>query len=673
MAISRDRPVRRRLMSSIPKLLRLSERTAILPVIHGSGDCAIAVRRWMLEHQFDCVAIPLPESFRQPLESAVSQLPSPSIIIQPPSNRFHADDDPEYPFWKKDWGETPWSPSDKGHNETDGPDPSAIDDDDAVDESDLPPCSYVPVDPCQPVIMAIRAALGEHLPRAYIDLETSPFQPQSAVMPDSYALKHVTVQRFAAAMLPSIPRPPDEQTRTRLQYMAFRLHQLEQRHHRILFVCNVLHWPWVCEAYLAPPETPPEPDAVEPAIAYDVAPRTLTFLFGELPFITGLYERARAALEDDENLSIDGVKELLLASRDAYRLELGNRARPITPMLLSQCSKYIRNLALIERRFTPDLYTIVTAAKQVLGDAFAMHVVEAACRYLDLPDSDQQTVSLGIDECRFPDGEVRDLVSRLPGTSVSWKSVQLQKRPDRADTKRWQSTWVPTGQCSYPPEDVQIESLRARVFDRAQTIIGTDLVRTEKFTTSVKDGIDIRDTLRHWYDKQIYVRVLPPAQAQLDACVMLFDSPADPRDYPWRTTWFSEHSEESTMAFFASDFRQQMVGPGIALAVYGGALFLFPPIIIPDIWDDRRLDFVDSLEERLIAAACIYARGRHVALFSTLPPGAGWRRLARRLKKHLVHVPLRGFSSAEVQQMRHVHVLNGTHVRSYAADFIRKA
>ena len=96
--------------------------------------------------------------------------------------------------------------------------------------------------------------------------------------------------------------------------------------------------------------------------------------------------------------------------------------------------------------------------------------------------------------------------------------------------------------------------------------MGADLARTEKFTTSVKDGIDIRETLRHWYDGDIYVKVIPPCRGDLDCAVMLFDYPADPRDYPWRTTWFAEHAGESTLAFFATDYQQEMVGPGIGLA-----------------------------------------------------------------------------------------------------------
>ena len=153
---------------------------------------------------------------------------------------------------------------------------------------------------------------------------------------------------------------------------------------------------------------------------------------------------------------------------------------------------------------------------------------------------------------------------------------------------------------------------------------------------------------------------------------MLFDSPADPRDYPWRTTWYAEHEQESTMSFFATDFRQELVGPGIGLATYGGALFLYPPVSIPDIWTDPRLDFTETLEERLLAGACMHSECRHIALVSSLPPGAGWRRLARRFGRKWVHLPLARCSDSTVGQLRLVHVLNGHQVRSYASYFVRK-
>jgi len=673
--------------SEIPDLLRISNRISVLPIIHGSGQCALSVRRWMLEHPFDSVAVPLPPSFREPVERAVLELPKPSIVIQPSHPRYDSADYGESRYPGSGFSDEPYGYSEEapGEDREAGASGGWSEEEDDVD-GQPPPCSYVPIDPCQPVIMAIRAAMGEHIPREYIDLETDPFLPHAAVMPDPFALRDVPPERFAAALLLSISRPPDEQTRNRILHMAIRLRELERQHARILVVASVLDWPWLHEAYQnlriaqgddrAAQGTRPQHDAVLDPVVHNVDPKTLLFLFDELPFITGLYERARAKLEDDENLSIDGVKELLLAARDTYRAEFGSRGRRTPPLLLRQCLKYIRNLSLIQRRLTPDLATIVIATKQILGDPFAIHVVERARDYFGIvgiePPEEGEGATLGIDMARLPNGDTVSLVNRLPGPPRMWRTIELHRRPTPDEREKWAYRWNPFGQCSYPPEDHLIESFRNRVFERALAISGADLARTEKFTTSVKDGIDIRDTLRHWYEKQIYVKVLPPQRGTLDACVMLFDSPADPRDYPWRATWFAEHAAESTLAFFASDFRQEMIGPGIALATYGGAMFLFPPVQIPDVWDDRRIDFATTLEERLIAAACLYSRGNQVALLANLPPGAAWRSIARRFKKQLIHVPLGAFSNEQVQQLRMVHVLNGKEVRSYAERYIRK-
>ena len=61
-------------------VLQLSPRITCLPVIHGSGDFSLAVRRLMLEQAFDCVAVPLPPSFQQDVERAIEFLPSPSLV-----------------------------------------------------------------------------------------------------------------------------------------------------------------------------------------------------------------------------------------------------------------------------------------------------------------------------------------------------------------------------------------------------------------------------------------------------------------------------------------------------------------------------------------------------------------------------------------------------------------
>jgi hypothetical protein len=390
--------------------------------------------------------------------------------------------------------------------------------------------------------------------------------------------------------------------------------------------------------------------------------------------VTELYETARAELGDDRLLAIDGIKQLLLVARERYLQEQGKRARRITPKLLAQCLQYVRNLTLIERGFTPQLATLALAAKQMVGDAFAIRVLDVAKEYgpgvltgEELPD-----VEFGLDRALVAD-EPMWAKSRLPGPPLQWTRLELEPKPNERQREEWSHRWNPYSQCSWPPEDVQIENFRQAVFDRAREAMGVDLVKTEKFTTSIRDGIDIRDTLRHWYAGEIYVKVVPPNRGKLDCAVMLFDSPADPREYPWRATWFAEHQEESTLCFYATNFIENPIGPGICQAVYGGAMFFFPAIPIPDIWTDERLDFAETLEERMLAAACLHSRCSQIALLGAGPPGPGWRRLAKRYRKSWIHLPLGRFSETTVSQLRHFHVLNGRQVRTYAADFIRKS
>lgn len=621
--------------------LKISPRITCLPVVHGSGAYALAVRKWLLEHPCDCLAVALPESFRYSVLDAISALPNPALVLQRP-----------LPGYRTEWQ------SDAGASN----DPAGTN------------WSYVPIDPCQPMIMALRVAMGEHWDIEFCDLETNEFTPLVASLPDPYALKTVAIERFATAVLPSIGRPSPAQVSQRLQYMAQRLKSLEKSFRHIVVIISILEWPWLKEAYSEPSEQVLEHDCVEVPTTYAVNPNSLLFMLGELPFLSGLYEQARAQLEADENLALDGVKHLLMSARSSYLQDFGKRARKITPLMLMQCLKYIRNMSLMENRMTPDMYTIGLASQQILGDQYTIHLIETARNY---PFYDEQPmleeVTLGVDQLRLPDGETVRVVSRLPGQPMTWRSLELRRKPLKDEIEKWRMRWNPYSQCSWPPDDKLIESFRTRVADRAQAIVGADLARSEKFSTSIKDGIDIRETLRHWYDGDIYVKVMPPSIGKLDCVVMLFDTPADPRVYDWRTTWFAEHQNESTLAFFATDFSNEIVGPGIAVATYGGALFLFPPVKIPDIWHDPRLHFTDDLEERLIAAGCFHSRQRRVALLSPKAPGARWRRIARRFQKQLVHVPLSQFNDAMIQQLRTVHVLNGQQVRSYAEHFIRKA
>ncbi len=139
--------------------LAIGPRIRVLPIVHGSGDFAIVAREEILSRPYDCLAVPLPPSFQDDVEAAVERLPVVSAVLQP----------------------------DVG-GDSDG-------------------FSYVPIDPCQGVIAAIRTAIGERIPRDFIDMETPHFEAQHATFPDPYALKKVRPEAFAAAILPGISPP----------------------------------------------------------------------------------------------------------------------------------------------------------------------------------------------------------------------------------------------------------------------------------------------------------------------------------------------------------------------------------------------------------------------------------------------------------------------------------
>ncbi len=609
--------------------LRIGPRIRALPIIHGSGDFAVRVREELLARPYDCLAVPLPPSFQDDVEAAIEALPRIAIVAQ----RDAEDDEGDTAF------------------------------------------SYVPIDPCQGVIAGLRTAMGERIAREFVDLETPRFERISAIYPDPYALKRVSPAGFAAAVLPSIPEPTPGQHADRIAHMAARLRDLESKYKSILFLPSLLDWPWVRDAYRRGLEGPDVEPFYAPIQTFGVDPKTLIFMLGELPFLTGLYERGRSELTPDDNLSVDGIKEMVLQARDRMKGKLERVAKRITPQLLSVYFRYVRNLALLDRRLTPDLYSLVIAAKQTAGDDFALSIAETAREYPYIDDrtiDDDPQISISIDRGDVPGWGLATMVSRLPGAAFSWRSCELHPKPLERERTTWRQKWNPYGMCSWPPEDDRIESFHRHVRDQAKAMIGSDLARSEKFTSSVMDGLDIRETLRNWHKGDLYVKVIPPSRGSVEVVVFLFDVPADPEVYINRATWYAEHSEESTLAFYATDPLSNLIGPGIAQADYGGAMFLFPPRPVPDIWSDPRLDFAETLEDRLLAAAFLHSRERHVAVVASRPPTSAWRRLARRYGKSIVPIPLNKFGGQLIERLRRFHVLNGKQVRSYAADFIRE-
>ena len=49
---------------------------------------------------------------------------------------------------------------------------------------------------------------------------------------------------------------------------------------------------------------------------------------------------------------------------------------------------------------------------------------------------------------------------------------------------------------------------------KAKSMLSEERIRTEPFTTSILDGIDLRETIRNWHEGKIYVRQLDRSPAK---------------------------------------------------------------------------------------------------------------------------------------------------------------
>jgi len=613
-------------------VLDLSPRLTILPVLYGSADFAVEVRRRLRSTTFDCLAVALPPSFGTPVEEGIERLPRITAVVQ----------------------------------------------DEVTLGGEEESCNFVPVDPCQGLIAAIRETMDRQIDRAYVDLEVDVYQTHHLALPDPYALKDVKLERFLAALVPALPAPSaDGQRAARVARMAYELHCLELEYERVVLVCAVSDWPWIRKAYQQRSPYRSHARAALPRGAR-VDEDSLFFLLGELPYITFLYEHRRAELLTDRTLSLDGVKSLLLEAREQWASdqELGEH-HWLTPNRLSVLLKFVRNLTLTDRRLTPDLYNLVLAAKQVVGDDFALAVAEKSREYSpqrpmgESGPADDEIVQFGPEKLLDGDGRALTCKNRLQGIPKVWRNLAFKPTPPEPQRRRWRLDWDPAGHCSYPPEDQRIEAFQRQVRDVAIQISGEEQPKVERFSASLKDGLDLRETLRNWHTGEIFVRDLPLSRGSVEVVVFLFEQPVDAERYPWCSTWYAEQEEESTLCFFATDFSERMVGPGVGQAVYGGCFFIFPPRPIPDVWRDPRLQQARSREEKLVLGAMLHSRGKRVVLVAPQAPSQRWRRLARQYKRRLVYIPLKRFSPAAVDRLRRFHVLNGRYVRSYASKFIR--
>jgi len=586
------------------------------PVAHGRMEFAIEVRRAILLERPKVVAIELPSTLEKQFATALRRLPQISVLVYPAREEEGA----------------------------------------AV---------YVPVEPCDPFVEAMRTAreVGARVEFVAPDLGDPPHVGD--LYPDPYALRRIPLERYVEAYRLH-PRQRHEELERYAAGVAWKLQGTDPGQETMVVLTLNLLDP-VLDAMEKPQEPPRAKDTGLRVELVNPAPSCLAEITMEYPYLQERYERFRLVQIEPE--LIERPRAQLALLRDAEQSYVASTGDSVQHWQRRMMARYTRNLAHLNSDLTASLFDIIVAARAIVDDNYAWEVWEKANRYpAQRETSTLETVDLSAGEVWLNTRKIR-LRRRLPRPKQRLKPAGLKMRRKEHRPGEWAEQLDGSSICSYPPEDLVIEDFGHYLKKKAQTILSEERERVEPFTTSILDGIDVRETIRNWHEGTIFVRNSQKLAGEVGAVVVIFD-PGEGERYSYLTTWLGEHQNESDMAFYATNPFDHMVGPGIGRAEYGGFLMTRPPRRMYNVWQDHDYDFAENKPERLLMAGLDYSVDKYVVYVAAKPPRSVFRSIASHLGRRILYVPIGQMDSAKVKRLRVVHVLDGYDKRDIAKDFI---
>lgn len=591
----------------------------IVPAIHYNMEFAAEVRRAFVKLRPECVTVELPETMQGEFLHAASRLPDLSVVSC------------------KDQVET----------------------------------LCFPVEPCDASFEAIRSAQDAHIPAFCIDLDVQGYPKIAEDLPDPYAIARIGLKKYYEAYEGTIRADPvirGDLDRKRELYMAKRLRELSFSYDKILVVVGLAHVRGVM-THLKDASYPPL-EAVE---RHEVQLSTykeeaIRELMAESGWITTFYELWRT--EDDMSQIPDRQKlqyDLLKSAQAVYEeTALTHFAPYVIPLVL----KFCRNWSYIRLKLLPDLFQLITAAKACVDHNYAYEVWKAATDYPYYKNID----SLPENDLSIQDiwGSSKNIQFHLKKPS---EKGLFMRRIKKDQTKIRHYPPSPFSICSYPPEDSIVEKFGLFLKKKGKQLQDDENNRTVIFSNSLEEGIDVKETIRHWPEKKLYVKARGKPSGMVGSCVVIFDEDRfeeskNREHYPSKMTWHGEHDQESDMAFYATSMTEHIVGPGIARCEYGGFLLSYPAKRMYDVWSDPDYREFVNKHEVLVAAAIDYSKRPVIVYVGLHPPEAKLRAYASRQGKRILYLPLAQFAKHVVAKLRTFHILDGRDKREIADEYI---
>ena len=597
------------------------KNVCLFPILHNRMEFALEVRRQFQQFRPDHVAVEYPSTIKEKVLQGIERLPLLSVVY---------------------------------YEERDGT------------------FIYLPIEPTDGQIEAVRLALANKIPVHFIDRDTEGYFLDRSPMPDPYAIKKIGHFLFTQAYLQTHRDDPrSQQDLLRERTMAYRLQRLSREGKKILFVGGLYHLPGVLDM-LDHQQTEVigrrYRNGVDLAHLHRESSREI---LGEMPFLAAQYEhfRSKNGTEQPDRLKIHN--ELIRISRDSH---WKNNKEELSRSQVRILHRFARNNALLSGALVPNFYQLIVAARGVADDNFAYEVWDKGSEYPWQTENPGLPVLRLKGEDLFLDQKKIRFHRQLKTVRRRLVPIPVKQRRREKTPGEWKRDFKEHFICSYPPEDVVIEGYGQFLQKKALEIKSHENSQIVPFMSSMMDGLDIRETLREWHQGKIYVKENRPLRGKVGSVVLVFDPDLPDKDgkenFPWCVTWLGEHEQESDMSFYSTPAGEVMDGPGISRCQYGGFMLTYPPLRVYDIWKDPYFNVARNKPERLLMAAIDYCLEKHVVYVAADPPSGWCQSISAKRGKKIIYLPIGIFSPITLRKIRQFHVLDGHHVRKYAKHYI---
>ncbi len=602
--------------------MELLQRGALsyLPVVPGRIEFAALVRKLLLEQRPQVVAVELPSSLEKPYLKALERLPKMSVLVIPEE-----------------------SPTDEER------------------------ATYIPVEPGDPFVEALRTAQDIDAQIILLEPATHDRPHVSDTYPEPFAVELIGPEEYIEAYR-VYPQPRTPALSAHAAAMAWKLQGSDPLAETAVIVSLNMLDP-LLDAMEIPQDAPPEPRTrlFGRAELFNLHPDCLAEVTNEPPYYQEIYESGRYDLPAPKVERPQWQLRLLKDAEKEYEINTGEKMQSWQRISLA---KFSRNLALLDGRLIPGVYDLALAARSIVDDNYAWEVWQMANRFSVQPaeEDNLETLNLSGEEVWLRTRKLR-IRRRLPRMKQRMKPLGLKARKREKFKGEWASQTDGHSICSYPPEDLVIETYGRFLKNYAKSALSEERSQVEPFTTSMRDGIDLRETIRNWHEGKLYVRELGKFSGEVGALIVIFDEDRQNR-YRYLTTWLGEHQNESDMSFYSSEPFDHLVGPGIGRAEYGGLLMTLPPRRMYDVWSDPDYDMAETKAEKLLMAGLDYSVERNVVYIAAKPPRSVFRQMAARANRKIIYVPLGQLSPSKLKKIRVVHVLDSYARREDAKQYL---